>query len=116
MPHFIIEVAEPLLAEYPAKLLIEHVKQAANKSQLFTPDDIKCRVQPFEIFDCGQEGMVFIHVVAKLLSGRTLAQRKYLSSEIVEQLQRLAVSNISITAEIVEIEKESYTKHVTLAV
>ena len=112
MPHFIIEVAQPLLTEKPANIILESIEAAALESQLFMPEDIKCRIQLFEHYDCGQEGLRFIHVVAKLLTGRTLAQKQALSSAIIEHLNHLGFINISLTAEVVDIERESYAKQV----
>ncbi|WP_448548585.1 5-carboxymethyl-2-hydroxymuconate Delta-isomerase [Thalassotalea fusca] len=115
MPHFVVEVSESVVAENSARSIIDCVKWAAIDSQLFEPKDIKCRLQSFQHFDCAHPELRFIHVVAKILTGRTLTQKKALSAGIIAQLQELGVHQVSITAEVVDIERESYAKHVTLS-
>jgi len=115
VPHFVVEVSESVLAEQGAQCIIDCVKIAAIESKLFEPQDIKCRLQSFQYFDCGHPKLRFIHVFAKILSGRTLTQKQALSAAVITKLQELSVRQVSLTAEVADIERESYAKHVTLS-
>ena len=52
----------------------------------------------------------FVHVTARIFSGRNMEQRNKLAQSILDQLNELFSSEISLTAEVCEIEKSSYIK------
>lgn len=55
----------------------------------------------------------FIHVVLKILSGRSTAQKHMLSSMVLVKLQQLALPSVSITVEVLDIDRASYAKFVS---
>ncbi|GAA0817539.1 5-carboxymethyl-2-hydroxymuconate Delta-isomerase [Colwellia sp. D2M02] len=113
MPHCIIEYSAPLHAVLKPSQLISAVYNGAFNSELFENSEIKTRVIPFDNYQSGSVKVNFIHVVTKILSGRTLAQRKLLSQTILAELKMLNLSKTSLTVEIVEMERDSYAKVIT---
>lgn len=108
MPHCTIEYAEPI--SIPSSVLIEAVRLASASSGLFDENHIKLRAIGFTDYQVGIGNEKFIHVTARILSGRTLEQRKQLSSILLNALGELPLNNRAITVEIVEMERESYGK------
>lgn len=116
MPHCIIEYSQELTQEVEVKSLISATFQGAVKSGLFATKDIKIRAIAYNDFYMESTSEVqkrFIHVCCKILSGRTLEQRQNLSQLILNQLKIPTIDNISISVEIVDMERESYNKHVS---
>ncbi len=110
MPHCIIEYSAGIEKQVAPENLLNAVNNGAIQSGLFERDDIKTRAIEFTTFQTGSEKKAFIHVTARILSGRTMEQKKELSNLILEQLKQLEIPSISLTVEVVEIEKSSYSK------
>ena len=113
MPHCIIEYAQTLEPGIQPIKLMEAVYLGSEQSELFDSSDIQVRAIPYNHFYSGNTVQPFVHVCVKIMSGRTLEQREALSSCILEALSLLfisAISPISLTVEVVEIETESYSK------
>ncbi|PSW21806.1 5-carboxymethyl-2-hydroxymuconate isomerase [Photobacterium sanctipauli] len=110
MPHCIIEHSSTI----DDTVLLEHVYQGVVSSSLFEPDgsDIKLRTLSYTNFRIGTEKSEFIHVTLKILSGRTGIQKSKLSALVLDSLKSLTLSGISITVEVVDIDRDSYAKHV----
>lgn len=113
MPHCIIEHSSNL----DNKKLIALVFEAALTSTLFEKDgsDIKVRILPFEFYQTGALKNTtaqadFIHVTLKILSGRNTEQKHLLSKLVLESLATLALRACSISVEVVDIDRASYTK------
>lgn len=112
MPHCVIEHAKDVLPEPVLKAVFE----GALASNLFAEGgkDIKVRAVPVEHFVSGGEEKRFVHVALKILSGRTLEQKQTLSNEVLNQLKALPLSDISLTVEVIDIDRESYAKEVVI--
>lgn len=106
MPHCIVEFGGDLNAH----ALLETVFSGAQQSGLFAAADIKLRAQPCKYFFSGAGKQAFVHVSARILSGRSLEQRQLLSQRILQSLMALNLSNCSLTVEVIEMERESYAK------
>jgi 5-carboxymethyl-2-hydroxymuconate isomerase len=114
MPHCIIEYAKDIEKSIAPQQLLQAVFKGAAQSQLFAKDtDIKTRAIAYQHHQIGEGSGDFLHVTIKILSGRTLDQRQYLSSLVLNELISLNFSETSITIEIVDIEKASYEKKLT---
>jgi 5-carboxymethyl-2-hydroxymuconate isomerase len=113
MPHCIIEYSAQLKNTVKPIQLISAVYNGAFTSELFESNDIKTRVICFDEYQAGSVKANFIHVIAKILSGRTLEQRNMLSHAILNELHMLNCSATSLTVEVVEMERESYAKVIT---
>ena len=110
MPHCIIEYSKSLEDCTLPKQLMDAVLKGAIKSDLFELDHIKIRTQSYENYQRASERLSFIHVTLKILSGRTTEQRKFLSQLVAEEFGKLTVVGVTITVEVIEMERESYTK------
>lgn len=71
---------------------------------------MKVRAVAFDYHCVGNSQQDFVHVTVKILSGRSLDQRKKLANLISIKLSELFSQPISLTVEVSEIEKESYVK------
>ena len=110
MPHCIIVYSINLNEEAFRTTLMREVYCATHSSGLFSSDDIKFRAIPYAYYAAQNEQQSFIHVVLKILSGRTLEQRSLLSCSVLEMLDKLTLTQVSLTVEVIEIEGDSYTK------
>ena len=119
MPHCIIEYSKVLTEDVSVPELMAAVFQAAVQSNLFTSIDIKIRAIAYDDFYAENADKFnvkpqrFIHVCCKILSGRTLEQRRSLSKIILKQLTKLEINSASISVEIVDMERESYNKQLS---
>lgn len=110
MPHNIIEYSAELEPHIPE--IIKAVHQGSLDAALFDEQDIKTRALAYQHARLAQDSRFFIHVQGKLLSGRTPEQKKHLSHAILKQLTQLNLRAISLTVEILDIDKSSYAKQV----
>ena len=108
MPHCIIEHSSTINGND----LLPLVFQGALNTGLFEDDgsDIKVRAQPFCDYQIGRSKSDFIHVVLKILSGRSTNDKQKLSKRVLEQLSSLNFKSCSITVEVVDMDKNSYLK------
>lgn len=111
MPHCIIEYSENL--NHQVDDIVCAVRLGACDSQLFEVCDIKIRAMPFAKYVVGTSDASFIHVSSRILSGRSLEQKLRLNRAIVEHIKILDVKNCAITAEVIDIHRESYIKFET---
>ena len=109
MPHCIIEHSPNISPDG----LMHAVFNGALHSQLFLPDgaDIKVRAMAYSNFKLGDSKASFVNVMVKILAGRTDEQKQRLSQEIIKKLSGLDHQDISITVEVVDMERQSYQKH-----
>ncbi len=110
MPHCVIEYSKGIeKIVHPSKLM-DAVFKGALQSNLFEADDIKTRAISFEHAQLGSKAKAFVHVTARILSGRNLKEKKGLSNQILKHLRTMNLNSISLTVEVTEIERESYSK------
>ncbi|MFH1981491.1 MAG: 5-carboxymethyl-2-hydroxymuconate Delta-isomerase [Pseudomonadota bacterium] len=112
MPHCIVEYSKELEAKVSPSELLTAVYRGALKSGLFVSDDIKTRSVSYENHTTGERVMDFIHVTAKILSGRSDALRANLSNCILAELTLIDLSSITLTVEICDMDRASYAKTV----
>lgn len=110
MPHFIVEYASPLQHKVALPALQQAIWQAAERSGLFIGPDIKIRLLPYQDYQVGTVRTDFIHVTARILSGRSAEQRQQLAATVLAQVVALGLEAVSLTVEVVEIERQSYAK------
>nr|WP_321463334.1 5-carboxymethyl-2-hydroxymuconate Delta-isomerase [uncultured Cohaesibacter sp.] len=110
MPHMVISYAKPLEAEMEIKPLVETVWNVAEKSGLFTPAAIKSRALPVEHFVTGGSDKLFVHVEAKMFAGRTTEQKKALTKSLFDAITAMVGSQVAVSVEAIDMDKESYTK------
>jgi len=111
VPHCIVEHSASLNSE----LILPLVFSGAMKSELFEIDgsDIKVRAIAYHNYLTGSAKSDFIHVTLKILSGRTVEQKQMLSKSVLVQFQKLELQICSLTVEVMDIERASYSKLVS---
>lgn len=109
MPHFVIDCSPNVLKSRPADEIIREVHNAAAASELFRIADIKVRIREYEHHLVGGEVADFIHVFANIMEGRTTEQKAELSHSIVEKLVEMFPDVPTVSINIRDFEKASYT-------
>ena len=108
MPHCIVEHSSNI----NGKPLLTAVYEGAFKSNLFEVDGsgIKVRLLPIEDYIAGNDKSSFIHVQLRILSGRDTQQKSMLSGLVMDEIKRLNFDDCSITVEVAELHRDSYSK------
>lgn len=108
MPHCVIEHSTSIGADE----LVKAVFSGALKTGLFEPDgsDIKVRALGYESYMTGPSKADFVHVAVRILSGRTPRQKSELSGSVFNEIVSLGYRDLSITVEIVDMDRDSYRK------
>ncbi|MBU2966801.1 5-carboxymethyl-2-hydroxymuconate Delta-isomerase [Amphritea sp. 2_MG-2023] len=111
MPHCIIEHSASLKGEE----LLSPVFQGVLNSGLFTADgsDIKVRGLPYSVYQTGNTNADFVHVTVRILAGRTDAEKQRLSAGVLATINALKLVDCSVTIEVVDIDRQSYSKTVS---
>ncbi|GAA3935849.1 5-carboxymethyl-2-hydroxymuconate Delta-isomerase [Litoribacillus peritrichatus] len=112
MPHCIVEYSSDLMPETAPTQMMEAVLKGALNSALFDRKDIKLRAMSYETYLGGHDSQRFIHVELKILSGRNNEQKVILTESVLNQLRGLNLSDISISVEVTDTDKDSYRKSV----
>ncbi|HIO96626.1 MAG TPA: 5-carboxymethyl-2-hydroxymuconate Delta-isomerase [Leucothrix sp.] len=116
MPHCIIEYSQDLDKELGSMLMVDAAHQGALASGLFEESHIKSRALAYQYYKTGVNDLRFIHITAKILSGRTIEQKADLSRKILAQFEALirdkGLSKVYITVEVYDLEREAYAKSV----
>lgn len=112
MPHCIVEYAKELEQTVSVQELVSLVHQSVFSSTLFEESSIKTRAIAFTHYQTGLTGTPFIHVTLKILFGRNHQQKKDLTALVMDKLRNGIKPPISLSVEIMDIEKVSYKKHV----
>ena len=110
MPHLIVDYARTIEDVVEPEKLLSVCMEGADASGLFGPTDIKVRLVPFEHFAQNGGTLPFIHVMARILSGRSDDQKRVLSASILERLTGLELPQACLTVEIVDVHREVYAK------
>ena len=109
MPHCIIEYSSPLQTTQSPTALIKAVHLGASNSGLFNPKDIKVRSTAYEDCQIGDnEAGSFVHVMARILAGRTDEQKTKLSAAIYAELLALNLTLDALTVEVCDIHRASH--------
>ena len=111
MPHIIVEYADDVISPEGAKLLVDTLFVSAEESGMFEPLNMKVRAVPVSIYRLGIEGEGFIHVTCRIHSGRAVETKKILTDSILKAIKDLAIDVAVITAEVVDMDRESYSKY-----
>jgi 5-carboxymethyl-2-hydroxymuconate isomerase len=114
MPHCIIEYSQELEANFDPTLMIDATHNGAVASGLFDESHIKSRTVSYQHYKTGTGKLRFIHITAKILSGRSRKQKASLSQHILEQFKLLLIdkglTSIVLTVEVRDMDKETYSK------
>ena len=115
MPHLTLEYTENLGA-FDAEAILLALNESLAASGHFTEVDIKSRCVRRDAFRVGtsNEPRAFVHATLAILSGRTLDTRRALSERVLSVLKAHYGApsrvHLQLSAQVVEIERESYAK------
>ena len=68
------------------------------------------RTIPYQNYQTGTTKEDFIHVTLRILSGRSDDNKATLSNTVMTQLESLSLVDASITIEVVDMDRNSYSK------
>lgn len=108
MPHFIIHCSRSVVQRLKPEDFMQQVYDEAEATGLFTPNDVKVRLSPFEHYNIGNSKDDFIHVFANIMEGRTDEQKHDLSKRIVTRLKESFPDVPVISINVRDFEKASY--------
>ncbi len=108
MPHFVVDCSKNIFEIITPDEILNAVYDTAERSQLFAARDIKVRINTFEYFKIGPGKQSFIHVFAHIMEGRTTAQKKELSKQIITSLVAMFPHVPIISINIGDFEKATY--------
>lgn len=108
MPHFIIECSQDILQQRSPDEIMDAVYKAAYSTDLFAPNDIKARLQPYQYYQLGDHKKNFLHVFGYIMEGRDTEQKAHLSNKICTQLAALLPDISFLSVNIDEFERATY--------
>ena len=108
MPHFVIDCSENIIKVESPEKIIKKVYDTAESTNLFDKGDIKVRINPFKYYNNGNTKNDFIHIIANIMEGRTVAQKSNLSERIVSELKLMFPDVSIISINIRDFEKATY--------
>ena len=111
MPHIIAEYPESFIPEKEVDNILRTIHEKVANSGLFEKSHIRTRAYPFKNYTNGVSDKSYIHIQARIKSGRDLAQKRNLSETILQGVSDLALPVSVITVEIIDMDRESYSKH-----
>ncbi len=110
MPHIIVEYQEKLLNDESVDDLLLTIHQSIANSGLFKANQIKTRAYPFRCFTNAGGSDPYIHIQARIKSGRDADNKKRLAEVILSGLAPLEIQASVITVEIIDMDRDSYRK------
>ncbi|MBS7253488.1 5-carboxymethyl-2-hydroxymuconate Delta-isomerase [Flavobacterium branchiicola] len=108
MPHFIIDCSENVIRLKSPDEIMQEVFDSALSTGLFTPSEIKVRINPFSYYNNGNSLDDFIHVFGYIMEGRNADQKSNLSKVIVTTLNAILPEVSVISINIQDFEKSNY--------
>jgi 5-carboxymethyl-2-hydroxymuconate isomerase len=111
VPHIIIEYAEQLAGKAEIEAILQAVHNATADSGLFKANQIKTRAYPFRQFSNAGGNDPYIHIQARIKSGRDADNKKRLGEAILAGLSSLNSNASVITVEVIDMDRDSYAKH-----
>ena len=111
VPHLNLEYSKNL-SDFKPRLALQQLNNVLIESGHFIEGDIQSRAIGYDDFLIGNvdEGRAFIHIKLRLLSGRSAEIKKALSDALIQSIEinNPQALNVSIRAEIIDIDRGSY--------
>ncbi len=111
MPHIIVEYAEELADDVQMGVVLQAVHQSIADSGLFKANQIKTRAYPFRDFTNAGGSEPYIHIQARIKSGRDADNKKRFAEVILAGLSKLNIPASVITVEVIDMDRDSYGKY-----
>ena len=112
MPHIIIEYSEQLLNDAEVRSMLQAIHGSIAESGLFKANQIKTRAYPFKDFTNAGESHPYIHIQARIKSGRDADNKKRFGKVILAGFETLNIPASVITVEVIDMDRDSYGKYV----
>lgn len=110
MPHIIVEYAEQITDGIQIDSILQVVHQSIADSGLFKANQIKSRAYPFRTFTNAGGSEPYIHIQARIKSGRDAGNKKQLGEVVLTGLSSLSIPASVITIEVIDMDRDSYGK------
>ena len=110
MPHIIVEYAENIAGDLQIESILMTIHQSIAESGLFKANQIKSRAYPFKEFTNAGGSDPYIHIQARIKSGRDSDNKKQLAEVILAGLSDLNIPASVITIEVIDMDRDSYSK------
>jgi 5-carboxymethyl-2-hydroxymuconate isomerase len=110
MPHIVIEHSDNLEIEVRSHKLVRELHSVVTRSGLFDPQAVKARSLSFDSYVLPEGAENFLHVTVSILSGRSEAERKKLSSQLFARVKELIPSVDRLSVNIHDMCLETYSK------
>ena len=111
MPHLIIEFSQQQAEPEQVEAMLDAVHAAAAATGLFDESHIRVRAIPLSYYRTAGAYSHFIHAQCRIHSGRDDAQKRDLSTAVLEALKAQQWAAKSITVEVVELDRATYAKY-----
>ena len=111
MPHIIVEYPEGIVDDKSVSVVLQTIHQSIADSGLFKADQIKARAYPFRQFTNAGGNDPYIHIQARIKSGRNADNKKRLSDVVMAGLAPLNLQVAVVTVEIIDMDRDSYGKY-----
>lgn len=111
MPHIIVEYAEAAMRDQDISQVLTAIHQRVAGSGLFELSHVRTRAYPFTEFTNGDGKQPYLHVQARIKSGRGPEDKQRLSSSILAGIADFNLPVAVATVEIIDMDRESYSKH-----
>ena len=112
MPHIIVEYAEQLAGDVKVDVMLQAIHTSIADSGLFKVNQIKTRAYPFRNFTNAGESESYIHIQARIKSGRDADNKKRLGEVILAGMGTLNIPASVITVEVIDMDRDSYDKFI----
>jgi len=112
VPHIIVEYSEKLLDDTAVVTMLNTIHRSISDSGLFKANQIKTRAYPFKEFTNAGESVPYIHIQARIKSGRDADNKKRFGEVILAGFETLDIHASVITVEVIDMDRDSYGKYV----
>jgi 5-carboxymethyl-2-hydroxymuconate isomerase len=113
MPHLIIEYSANIEAEVPPQRMLEEFHRTAIEIGIAEPVGVRTRLERRDHYRVGDDGNdnAFVHIVARMRSGRTAEQKKALLEALMDRANKTLAPafdarGVALTIEVQEIDPE----------
>jgi len=111
VPHIIVEYPEELIDNESVDVILQTIHQSIADSGLFKADQIRTRAYPFRSFTNAGGSTPYLHIQARIKSGRDADNKKQLGEVILSALATLHIQVSVMTVEIIDMDRDSYGKY-----
>lgn len=112
MPHIIVEYQDQAINKSQLESVLLAIHNAISESGLFKYDQIKTRAYEFKAHTNAGINNPYIHVQARIKSGRDEDNKKQLAKVILSAFELFSLKASVVTVEIIDMDRASYGKYV----